>query len=34
MGYTVDIVRLTSVWVQRVEVLGPATADRVVGGGR
>jgi hypothetical protein len=34
MGFTVDITRLTSVWVQRIEVLGPATIDRVAGGGR
>ena len=27
MGYTVDIARLTSVWVQSVEVLGGAAAD-------
>ena len=27
MGYTVDIARLTSVWVQRVEVLGGVTAE-------
>jgi transglutaminase-like putative cysteine protease len=34
MGYTVDIARLTSVWVQRVEVLGGATADRGVSTGK
>jgi transglutaminase-like putative cysteine protease len=27
MGYTVDIVRLTAVWAQRVEVLGGVVAD-------